>query len=439
MKYILVILWLVPYATLGQNIKTIAGTGIGGYNTDNITSITAQLYKPNSVSFDNAGNLYIADCANNRIRKINTYGVISSVAGTGIANFSGDNGPATLAELKSLSGIISDKAGNLYISSGDYRIRKVNSSTGVITTIAGTGTPGYNGENIQATAATLLFPYIGAVDDAGNIYFSDYGNRRVRKINTAGIITTFAGNGLIGSDGDGGPATAAKLSGPGFLFISATGDIYIPDNIAKKIRKIDAAGIITTFAGSGVSGNDGDGGPATAAKLISPNSITFDNFGNAYISDYGASVIRKVNSAGIISTIAGIGTSGYGGDGGPATNAKLTPNNVVCDGIGNVYIADVDNHRIRKVVFHPEAVPDINTILQDVSIYPNPVHDEVTVAWEGGTVQAGNEVTIVNIAGQEVISECPTGNTVTLHTAKLPAGVYLVTVNGAYAGRFVKE
>ncbi len=433
----------LPIVLQGQTIKTIAGTGTAGYSGDGNAATAAKLKTPDAVKFDRLGNLYVADEGNHAIRKINTAGIIYTVAGTGTGTtgYSGDGGPATMAKLARPADIAFDLTDNMYIAEfGNGTIRKV-STTGIITTIAGTGIPGYSGDNGPATTAQLFDPFGLVIDAIGNIYFSDNSKYRVRKISTTGIITTIAGTGIAGYNGDNGPATAAQINLTGYLAISPAGELYIPDYYNRRIRKIDAAGIITTVVGNGTGGNTGDGGPATAATIGSMFAIFFDPTGNMYLSDRANGVIRKVNTSGIISTIAGIGSLGYGGDGGPATAAQFNID-VYCsamDGIGNLYIADPLNNRVRKIVYHPEAVNDINTILQHVSIFPNPAHDEVTVAWEGGSVQAGNEVTIVNIAGQAVISECHMGSSVSLHTGKLPAGVYIVTVNGAYAGRFVKE
>ena len=379
-RLFLFFLLLLPVFTYGQNITTIAGTGTKGYSGDGSLAVSAEFKSPNSLVFDKTGNLYITDAGNCVIRKLNTSGIITTVAGNGSQGYSGDNGPATLAQLNAPVSIAVDLLGNLYISCGDYRIRKVNTS-GVITTIAGDGTFGYNGDNIPATSAKLAYPYLGFIDEVGNVFFGDYGNRRLRKINTSGIITTVAGDGTAGSGGDGGPATAAQLRGPCFPYMSLSGDIYIPDNISKKIRKVNKDGIISTFAGGGTGG---DGEPATNAAFGRPNAIAFDNGGNAYISDYAANVVRKISASGIISTITGTGTAGYSGDGGPATAAQVTPNTLTTDKYDNVYIADVDNHRIRKIIYdNHTAVNAVSNGGTGVSIYPNPVRDEVVIADTG--------------------------------------------------------
>ena len=418
-----------------QNIKTVAGNGVAGFNSDNISPLTAQLNKPNTLSFDGAGNLYIADCSNNRIRKVSTSGIITTVAGSGAPGYSGDGGPATAADLQYISSIISDLAGNLYISFGSNRIRRV-SNTGIITTIAGTGTAGYNGDNVPATSSQLFYPYVGSIDNTGDLYFSDYGNHRVRKINTAGIITTVAGDGSAGSGGDGLPATSAQLNGPTWPFVTSTGDLYIPDNLERKIRKVDAStSIISTFAGTGITGNTGDGGPAVTATLTYPNGITFDKTGNAYIADYGAGVVRKINTAGFISTIAGTGTPGYGGDGGPAILAQITPNTLTCDAADNVYIADLDNNRIRMISYNSTEVKEQNIGRSPMVIYPNPARDKLIITEAG----KGEPITISNAIGQTIYNCSPMADKTVINTTGFAVGFYFVKVNGVYAGKFVKE
>uniref|UniRef100_UPI001FE0E2EF NHL repeat-containing protein n=1 Tax=Spirosoma luteum TaxID=431553 RepID=UPI001FE0E2EF len=291
------------------------------------------------------------DYNNQRIRKVNTSGVISTVAGTGISGFSGDGGAATAASLSGPSGLAFDASGNFYIADGgNQRIRKV-STAGIISTVAGTGISGFSGDGGAATSASLYGPADMAYDASGNLYIADIGNRRVRKVNTSGIISTVAGNGFVGFSGDGGAATAAGLYFPTGVAYDASGNLYIADANNNRIRKVSPSGIISTVAGSGGSGFFlGDGGPATAASLVSPTSVAVDASGNLYIAELNNARIRKVSTSGIISTVAGNGSQGFSGDGGPATAASLvSPTSVAVDASGNLYIADFDNHRIRKV------------------------------------------------------------------------------------------
>ena len=308
---------------------------------------------------DGAGNLYIADTLHNRIRKVDAAGVITTVAGggrRGNSGYSGDGGPAVAAQLYNPFDVALDGAGNLYIAdTRNQRIRKVDAA-GVISTVAGDGTWGYGGDGGAAVAARLAGPSAVAVDGAGNLYISDRGSDRIRKVDSAGVISTVAGTGRSGYSGDGGAAVAAQLQDPGAVALDGAGNLYFSDQSNQRIRKVDAAGVISTVAGDGTEGFGGDGGPATAAQLRWPSGVALDGAGNLYIGDGSNQRIRKVDSAGVITTVAGDGTEGYGGDGGAATAAQLdNPGRVAVDGAGNLYIADRFNNRIRRV--RPPAMP----------------------------------------------------------------------------------
>jgi uncharacterized protein (TIGR03437 family) len=328
-------------------ITTVAGNGTHGFSGDTGPATSAQLNfgnggYPNGIAVDSAGNLYIADSGNARIRKVSN-GVITTVAGVGVYGVLGDNGPATSAYLNQPQGIAVDSAGNLYIADWqDNRIRKV--ANGVITTVAGNGTRGYSGDNGLATTAQLAYPQGVAVDSAGNLYIADTSNSRIRKVSN-GVIATVAGDGTFGFSGDNGPAASAQLNGPSGVAVDSAGNLYIGDQVNQRFRKV-SNGVITTVAGGGSS--IGDNGPATSAQFI-PEGVAVDSVGNLYIPDYLNDRIRKVTN-GVITTVAGNGTVGFSGDNGPATSAQLYwSTGVAVDSAGNLYIADTRNYRIRKV------------------------------------------------------------------------------------------
>ncbi len=339
-----------------QNISTFAGTpGTPGFYGDGGPAIFAELNHPIGIATDTFGNLYIADAYNQRIRKVDTSGIITTIAGKGTVGYSGDGGAALNAQLSNPYSIAIDNVGNIYFAdNGNNRIRKIRKSDSTISSVAGNGVMGFNGDNIAATAAAIAYPTSICIDNSGNLYIADNNNNRVRKINNSGIITSFAGYGLIGYTGDGGPASVAKFNLVTGLASDNSGNIYIADNNNNEIRKVDMSGTITTIAGSYLqAGFSGDMGPATAALLNGPTSITFDKNGNYYIADLVNNRIRKVNTSGIISTIAGNGqnaSQGLYGDEGPAISALLHgPLGLAYDTSGNLYIADAGNHCIRKV------------------------------------------------------------------------------------------
>jgi len=350
-------------------ITTVAGGNVFPFPIDNIPAIESGLYYPFDVAVDQAGNIIIADSWNHRIRKVDTNGIITTIAGNGEWGFSGDGGPATEATLYSPNSVVVDQAGNIFftdtskhMSNSDFsnnRIRKVDIN-GIISTVAGNGPGGFSGDNGPATEASLNGPSGVAVDQAGNIFIADRWNHRIRKIDTAGIITTVAGGGR-GYTPEGGPATARMLYEPTGVAVDQNGNIFIAEGGFNCIRKVDTTGYLTTLTRykwyNWYSQNrfGGDNGPATEALLQGPADVTVDQSGNIFIADSGNNRIRKIDTAGIITTVAGNGEKVFSGDNGPATEAGIghpaggRAYGIGLDQSGNILIADSGNQRVRKV------------------------------------------------------------------------------------------
>jgi sugar lactone lactonase YvrE len=411
-----------------QIISTIAGDGSNVYTGDGGQATAASLYNPLGVAADAAGNVYISDTKNHSIRKVNTAGIISTIAGTGVAGYGGDGGPATDAQLNMPSKVAVDDAGNVYIvDNGNYRIRKINTA-GIISTIVGNGTAGNSGDGGPATDAQINASPGLAIDASGNIFFSDVARHTIRKINTTGIVTTIAGSGVSGYTGDGGPATAAKMNEPFGIGLDQAGNLYVTEYMNNCVREISASGIISTITGALVTGYSGDGWPATAARLYRPFDVVVDHNNEIYIGDYNNSVIRKISIAGIISTIAGTGVSGFSGDGGPATAALLRgPSDVAIDHSGNLIIADYVNSRIRRIS-NVVAVRAIQaSSLNNVNVFPNPCNGRCKVQ-----VSANDSrdltVLITDILGRRVAELTGKTNSEVVIEPDVPDGIYIVTV-----------
>ncbi len=353
---------ILAFNSQSQIITTVAGNGSSSYSGDSITATSASIGTIACVIIDKLGNYYFSDRLNSRIRKVDICsGIIYTVAGNHIQGYSGDGGQATSAQLNNPIGIALDDSGNLYISDFyNNRIRKVD-SLGIITTIAGTGTAGFSGDGGNALSAMLNGPQWVALDHIGNLYINDMTNYRIRKINPTGIITTVAGNGTNGFSGDGGNADSAELSAGCYgLAVDISNNLYVADELNYRVRKLNVAtGIISTVAGTGPGAYSGDGMPATASK-VTPFALCFDSQGNLYIGDFNER-IRKVDTSGIITTVVGIGVSGFSGDGGPADSAKIRkPEGLAFDAHGNLYFADCQNYRVRKVKYSVSDAPIIS-------------------------------------------------------------------------------
>ena len=339
---------------LDQFMVTVAGTGSGGYNGDNIPATAAQVSFTYGIKTGGSGDIYFADVDNHRVRKVTvSTGIITTIAGTGTGGYNPDGILATSAQLNGPSDIALDGPGNVYIADTfNHRIRKVTVIGGIITTIAGTGTFGYSGDNGYPTSAQLHYPFGIALDGPGNVYIADTGNNRIRKVTVStSIITTIAGTtGTGGYNGDDLVATSAKLNGPQSIALDGSGNFYIVDTGNNRIRLVTMS-TITTIAGTGSPYYNGDNIEATSANLNNPSGIALDGSGDVYIADSASNRVRKVTmSTGVITTIAGTGSPYYNGDNIVATNAHLNyPQGVAVDGSGNVYIAD-GNFRIRLLV-----------------------------------------------------------------------------------------
>ena len=489
-------------------ITTVAGNGTNSFSGDGGPATSASMQIISGVAVNRAGDLYIAGTFSHRIRKVSPDGIINTVAGNGQFRFAGDSGPATSASLNLRCcgvGVTVDAAGNLYIADGDnFRVRRVSPS-GIITTVAGNGIRGFSGDGGPATSALLNRPHGVALDAVGNRYIADDSNRRIRKVSPDGIITTVAGNGtssfsirdgelattaqialpsavavdaagnlyiaannnrirkvspdgiittIAGGNGceplledcflgDGGPAISASLNSPKGVAVDSAGNLYISDTWNNRIRKVTPDGIINTVAGSGAVGQNngcfsGDDGPAINA-LINPGccggGIAVDALGSLYIADTNSNRIRKVSPDGIITTVAGNGQSGFSGDGGPATNASLNfPEDVAVDAVGNLYIADKSNDRIRKVLATPLSFTvfpqNLNFSAQTGA--PAVAAQRITVSsavaglrWStlASTQTGGNWLSVSPSAGT-----APSTIDVRVDVASLSAGIYQGTV-----------
>lgn len=334
-------------------IETLTGTPLRGFpvlSEDDIPAACAELQSPSGLAGDSEGNLYIAELDNHRVRRIDSSGIITTVAGTGRRGFSGDGGPAKQAELDGPRSLALDTAGNLYVAEFyHHRVRKIDQD-GIITTVVGTGESGFRGDGGLGAEALLNGPSGLAVDRSGNLYVSDRGNHRVRRIGPDGVITTVAGRGRRGVVGDGGPATEAYLWHPAGLAADRSGNLYVSDCGNHRVRRIDGDGMIKTIAGRGFGYVVGDGRPATEANLFLPDPLALDSSGNVYVGDVGNHRVRKIDPAGRIWTVAGNGSIGWEGDGGPASEACIhQPVGLAVDAAGNLFIADDGNQNVRVV------------------------------------------------------------------------------------------
>jgi sugar lactone lactonase YvrE len=418
-----------------KQIITIAGNGETGYGiggtgvADGVPSVSTSLSAPLGVTVDIFGNVYILDAFNMRIRKVSA-GIITTYAGKGTEGYSGDGSIANSAQVIP-SGIALDKHGNLYISDASYSvIRKVN-TLGIISTIAGTGTFGHTGDGGPATAARIGKPHGIFVDTADNIFFADAGNSDIRRISQTGIISTVAGNGTPGYSGDGFSATAAQLDSPYSVAVDRVGNIFISDFFNDVIRKVDKeTGEISTYAGQfQIYNYSGDNGMATDATLNNPRGIAIDSTGNLFIADAENNVIRMVDVTGKITTVVGNGTLGFGGDGSYALGCNLhNPYGVSVDQVGSIYVADANNQRVRKAYSTKVAVNNV-AVNSGIQVYPNPATDAVVVTG----LSNADKVSICDLAGRSVTGVWTVKNDgkQTFEINNIAPGIYMLQVSDA--------
>lgn len=528
-KYILSSILTLTYLNgSSQTISTIVGGGTGGgtdgYGTG-LPATNATLGNFAGIACDLSGNLYIADKDRQIIRKVDRItGVINTIAGNGTAGFSGDGMPATGAKINNPGWISFDSHGNLFFTDrANHRVRKVDVS-GIITTVAGIGTASFSGDGFPATAAGLNAPQGLCIDRHDNIYIADNGNKRVRKITTSGIISTIAGTGTAGYSGDGGPAISAEMQSAYGISTDTTGNVFFADWNGDRVRKVAiATGIISTIAGNGVFTYTGDG-VAAVASGVDPFDVTVDDTGNIFIADYTNNRIRKVNATGIISTVAGNGTTGYSGDGGAAMSAAINrPAGVKFDVCRNLLLSDNENHRVRKVSLFSYTTPSVSVLAPSIAAIGATVTVNATVSGTAGsysikwfknsslfstttiptvtyTKGAGTDtitarvvpaasycsdsatsaphlvaasgvgvedaiadiglilypsptagvlhvsaavalkqIEVTNLLGQRVLNVTSSGTLQDLDVSRLPQGVYLMRVNDVWVRRFVKE
>jgi streptogramin lyase len=336
----------------GGVIRTVAGSNTRGLGGVGGSATSAAFDQPRAAAVGPDGTVYIADTFNHRIRRVDPGGAVTTLVGTGQAAYSGDGGPAGAATLHWPHGVAVDQAGaGLYIAdSANHRVRRVDLASGIITTVAGGATAGWAGDGGPAVAAQLEDAKAVWVAPSGELYIADSGNERIRRVDRSGTITTIAGTGVPGYSGDGGPAVAAQFDGPRGVAGDGAGNLYVADDNNNRVRRIDPSGVVTTIAGTGSAEYSGDGGPARSAQLNHPRGVAVDGRGNVFIADSMNARIRMVDPDGVISTVAGCGRHGFGGDGGPATVARMfEPRGVAVSAAGHLFVADTYNDRIRRV------------------------------------------------------------------------------------------
>ncbi len=422
-------------------LTLVAGNSRPGFSGDGGPATQAQLNGPQGLAIDAAGDLFIADTGNNRIREVTPDGLIQTFAGTGEAGLYPISGPALQSPLNSPGGVAVDGSGNVYIAdTGNHFIRVVGTD-GNIRPFAGVPYAGFTGDTFAAVSANLHSPQDVAVDSKGVVYIADTGNARIRAVGTDGNINTIAGNGGLGFAGDGAAATSASLSQPYAVALDSQGQLYIADLGNLRIRKVDSKGNITTIAGTGFPGFTGDGSAAIKATLTLPSGVAVDGSGNVYVADQWNLRIRKIDGSGNISTVAGNGGFSYSGDGGPATLAQLYgPQGVALDRSGNLFISDSRNGVVRKV-----AGGTISTLTGTSLVYPRGLAADsagnVYVAdfLDNKVKRIGPDGSVATVAGNGTAGFAGDGGPATSAQLNGPAGVAVDKANNLYIADFANN
>ena len=440
--HLTLLVFLLPFVLHAQIITTFAGGGSSAPNS--VPSLTANIPGATGGVFDSHGNYYfVGYSTSNRVYKIDTSGIITYFAGTGSAGYNGDGGNADTSMLKQPYSVTVDTLDNVYIAdAGNNRIRKVDAFTNLISTVAGNGINGFSGDSGLAVNATLNFPGNVCFDKHGNLYIADGNNFRIRIVNTLGIINTYAGNGTLGTMGDGGAATLAQVCAFGLCVDDSDNLFFSAASVGQcRIGKINnLTHIVSTIAGTDTGYvYNADDIPAVSAN-ITPTTIRFDNiFQYIYVTDYFNNRIRRIDVDGIIHTVVGNGIEGFSGDNGYAPDAELYyPSGLTFDTCGNLYFGDQFNDRIRKVAFNPACWPEAvetPTKSSTVNLYPNPSYSTITIA----SPLPIDSVTITNTLGQQVYTHTFSTTKSEIDISHLPQGIYIVRINNVYVQKLVKE
>jgi sugar lactone lactonase YvrE len=427
-------------STEGAILVRVAGTGASGLASNDSPATQTNLFEPSAVAAGPEGSFFIANYATCQVLEVTNAGVLTVVVGNGTCGSAGFGGPGVDASISNPAGLAYDPTTrDLYIADTDACEVLVLSSSGILFVVAGNGTCGYSGDGGQATQAELDQPHGLAIGPSGSLYIADTDNCVIRKVDSSGVITTVAGNGTCGYSGDGGQATQAELDGPEAVAVSSEGNLYIADTSNCVIRKVDSSGVITTVAGNGTCGYSGDGGQATQAELSYPFGISIGPSGSLYIADTDNCVIRKVDSSGVITTVAGNGTCGYSGDGGQATQAELSyPEGVANVSSGGVLIADTGNNVVQEFSSQPLA-PVVSSVAPD----SGPPQGGQTVTIHGYGFTGATQVAFGGVAGEnlDVISDfelqvtvpqATQGNGIVNVTVTTPVATSVASADDAY-------